>query len=95
MATYTVRMMDADTGGEGVYSFEAPEELFAATPIRIVKAFMDHVDQDVLPHQHVDYELNAAFKNETKTVVTAMGQLILEHLPPIPFMLMVTRDHQV
>ncbi len=95
MASYTVRMMDAETGGEGVYKFEGADALFAGTPINIVKAFMDHVDKDELPHQHIEYELNAAFKNEAKTVVTAMGQLILEHLPPIPFMLMVTRDSEV
>jgi hypothetical protein len=92
MARYTVRMMDADTGGEGRYGFEGADDLFARTPVQIVRAFMEHVDRDEFPHQHIEYELNAAFKNADKRVVTAMGQLILEHLPPIPFMLMIAPE---
>ncbi len=95
MATYSVRMMDASTGGEGRYAFEGPDDLFSETPVRIVKTFMDHVDRSLLPHEHIDYEINAAFKNSEHRTVTALGQLILEHLPPIPFMMMITPDHAV
>ena len=92
MATYGVRMMDANTGGEGRYSFQGPEDLFARTPVKIIKAFMDHVDKTLLPHEHVEYEINAAFKNNEHKTVTAMGHLILEHPPAIPFMMMISPD---
>ncbi|MGP1253781.1 MAG: hypothetical protein ACTS10_05180 [Kiloniellales bacterium] len=90
MATYSVRMMDAETGGEGLYRFDGPEDLFARTPVKIVKAFMDYVDKTELPHEHIEYEINAAFKNGEHKTVTAMGHLILKHLPPIPFMMMIS-----
>jgi hypothetical protein len=92
MASFVARMMDAETGGEGRYVFQAPDDLFQRTPIQVVRAFMDHVDRDEFPHQHIEYELNAAFRSQDRKVVTAMGQLILEHLPPIPFMLMISPD---
>lgn len=89
MARFTARMLDADTGGEGVYQFEAPDDLLARTPARVVGQFMAQVDRSLLPHEHVDYELNASMKNAEKGVVTAMGSLILERQPPIPFLLMI------
>ncbi|MDF1750084.1 MAG: hypothetical protein P1V34_14530 [Alphaproteobacteria bacterium] len=90
MAQYTARLMDAKSGNEGVYDFEGPEDLMSQTPIRIVRHFMEYVDRDVLPTQHVDYELNAALKNQQRNVVTAMGNLHFDHgEDPAPFMLMI------
>lgn len=90
MATYTARLMDAETGNEGLYDFEGPDDLLLKTPVRIVRHFMEHVEEDVLPTQHVDYELNAAMKNATKAVVTAMGELHFENNGTVPFMLMIS-----
>ena len=56
---------------------------------------MDHVDKTLLPHEHVEYEINAAFKNNEHKTVTAMGHLILEHPPAIPFMMMISPDDAV
>lgn len=88
--TYRAVIMDAETGGEGAYDFEAEDDLMAQTPVRVVRRFMEHADRGLFPHHHLDYELNAAFKNEGRSVVTALGSLILEHAPPLPFMLMIT-----
>ena len=89
MNTYVARMMDAETGSEGRYEFEADDGLLGKSPVKVVRAFMEHVDKDLFPHQHIDYELNAAFKNKGKKVVTAMGSLVTGHDPEIPFLLMI------
>ncbi|MCR9221796.1 MAG: hypothetical protein NXI21_16350 [Alphaproteobacteria bacterium] len=89
MASYTARMMDAVTGGEGRYDFEGPDELLARTPVRVVRAFMEHVDRDLFPRVHIDYELNAAYNDRTRRVVTAMGTLIHDDDPPTPFLVMI------
>ena len=89
MATYRAWVTDADTGNEGVYDFEARGDLFDDTPVRIVRAFMEHVDRDVFPKEHVDYELNAAIKHGHHKVVTAMGTLILDKGPGLPFTLFI------
>lgn len=90
MATYTAWMVDAETGSEGTYDFEARDDLFDDTPIRIVRVFMEHVDKDIFPAEHVDYEVNAALKHAPHQVVTAMGSLILEKGPSIPFTLFIS-----
>ena len=90
MAAYRARMIDSATGAEGSYDFEGPDELFAGTPVRIVRTFMKHVDKDLLPHQHVDYELNVALKHSDHAVITAIGALVLEHTPTLPFMVMIS-----
>lgn len=90
MARYCASIMDADSGSEGVYEFDAEDGLMDTTPVRVVRKFMEFTDRKLITHQHIDYELNAAFKSERRRVVTAMGSLILEHEPPIPFLLMIT-----
>ena len=95
MAIYTARLMDAKSGNEGLYDFEAPDDFLTRTPVRVVRHFMEFVDKDVLPSQHVDYELNAALKNPAGSVVTAMGNLHFEHgEDPAPFLLMIAAKPQ-
>lgn len=90
MARYTARMMDAETGGEGRYDFDGPDDLLQQTPVRVVRAFMEHVDREMFPLTHVDYELNAAFKDAGRGVITALGSLIHDGDPPSPFLLMIS-----
>ena len=89
MARYRASVMDAESGNEGIYEFEAEDGLMETTPVRVVRKFMEYTDRKLITHQHIDYELNAAFKNDKRHVVTAMGSLVLEHEPPIPFLLMI------
>ncbi|MBL28057.1 MAG: hypothetical protein CMM50_10980 [Rhodospirillaceae bacterium] len=91
MTTYRARLMDAATGGEGVYEFEDDESLIKQTPVRIIRRFMEHVGNDLIPHAFRDYELNAAFKNEHADIVTGLGSLILAHGPALPFVIMIAR----
>lgn len=90
MATYTARMMSAETGGEGLYTFEADSNLMKRTADEIVGVFFDHVEHTVLK-QNVDWELNSAMKSKAHGVVTAMGALVTEDdQPSMPFLLMIS-----
>jgi hypothetical protein len=89
MATYSARMMSADTGGEGVYTFEADDSLMKRPADEIVGVFFDHVEDKVLKH-NVDWELNSAMKSKAHGVVTAMGALVTDDdQPSLPFLLMI------
>ena len=90
MAEYRARMIDSTTGGEGRYDFEADDDLFRHTPVRIIRKFMEHVEKNVIPENFQDYELNAAFKNDKVPVVTGLGSLALSHDPALPFAVMIT-----
>jgi len=89
MTTYTAVVVDGDTGGEGRYDFEYGNDLLKRSPVKVVRAFMEVVDRDLLPAEHVDYEINAAMKNPSGTVVSALGSLIRERDGAVPFMMMI------
>ena len=93
MATFIANMIDAETGSDNRYDFEGPDDLLDRTPVRIVRHFMEIVDRELLPKEHIDYELNAAMKNRSIGVITAMGSMILEKGGEIPFMLMISKQH--
>ncbi len=86
-------MMDSGVGeGHGAdarYEFEAPDDLFTKSPIKVIKAFMQHVDHVELPDEDVGYELYSALKNKEHNVVTGLGILCLNH-GEIPFMVMIS-----
>ena len=89
MTTYHVDMMDASGGQSDVYEFEADDALMEKSPVKVVRAFMEYVDEKQFPKVHVDYELYSALKNKEHGVVTAMGNLILD-TGEIPFLLMIS-----
>ena len=91
MTTFIANMMDAETGSDNRYEFDGPEDLLDRTPVRVVRHFMEIVDRDLLPKEHIDYELNAAMKNRSIGVVTAMGSMMLERGGETPFMVMISR----
>ena len=91
MVQYQAKMLNTARGDvEGSYPFEAPESLFAQSSDKIVRAFFEHVDKDIF-HHHVDYEINAAFKNQERNAVTAMGSLIMKGNDHLPFLLLISR----
>jgi hypothetical protein len=93
MAAYRARMMDAVSDKEAVSTFEGPEDLMHDTPVRVVRAFFEHTDRSTFATAHVDWELNAAFKNAERGVVTCMGSFHLGgDQPPAPFLLMIARS---
>lgn len=89
MAHYQATMVDAETGGHNTYDFEARDDLFADTPVRITRAFMEYVDRTLFPKQHIDYEINATFKDSEHQVVTTIGVLLFDHGGRLPFMMMI------
>ena len=87
----SARMMDAATGGEGTYEFDAPDDLFKKPADEIVAAFFDHVETEILKHE-ADWELNGALKNKERNIVTAMGSIIPSRSePPLPFLRMIAQ----
>ena len=92
MAIYRARLVDAETPAEMAYEFEAQDDLMNQTPVRVVRTFFEHVDRSMFPTKHVDYEINAAFKNRERRIVTCMGSPHFEgDVPPAPFLLMVAQ----
>ena len=89
MATYTVWVTDPNSANEGIYTFDARDNLFDQTPIRIVRTFMKEVDQTLFPAHAIDYEINAALKHWHHKIVTAMGSFLDKKGPGIPFTLYI------
>lgn len=90
MATYYAKLLDAETNGEGAYSFEGPPDLMRKTADEIVAAFFDHVEQNVLK-DGADWEVNGVMKNKERGIVTAIGSLIPEKDDaPMPFLLLIS-----
>jgi len=90
MHEYQAKMLNTARGDlAGSYPFQAPENLFDQTADQVVRRFFEHVDKDIF-HHHVDYEINASFKNKHGNAVTAMGSLILEHDGHLPFLLLIS-----
>lgn len=93
MKTFHARMMHAETGGEGSYQFQGPDDLMKKTADEIVAVFLDHVESEILRH-HVDWEINAVFKNKQRGVVSAIGSLIPEKDDePLPFLVMISEQN--
>ena len=90
MTTVRARMMDGVTGGERIHDFEAEENLLRSTPVRVIREFMEHLGEELIPGSYDDYELNAAFKNDDARVVTGLGSLMLKSGAAIPFLVMIS-----
>ncbi len=92
MAEYQARVMDPDTGAEGRYPFEGPDDMLERMgAARVCMHFLENVDRNEFPHQHVNYDLNAASKSHDGTVVTGMGTLIFENGAHLPFVALISR----
>ncbi len=92
MTSYYARIMDAKSGGEASYQFNAPDDLMQRTADEIVGTFFNEVDEKILC-DHIDWELNGVMNNRDRRVVTAIGSLFpKKNEPPIPFLLMIS-DH--
>ena len=89
MASYRARMMDAETGGEGIHDFEGPDNLFDRSPVTVVRTFFEAEREHDIAHTIEDYELNAAMKNKERKTVTALGSLLLTDGSELPFLLVI------
>lgn len=91
MAQFVASLMDAETGSDNKYDFDGPDDLMKMTPVRVIRHFMEIVDKQLLPSEHIDYELNAAMRNKEAGVITGIGSLIRENGGEIPFLLMISQ----
>jgi hypothetical protein len=89
MTVYRARMMDADTGGEGIYDFEHRDDLFDHPTDEIIEAFFEHADRAVMSRHHVNYEINGCMNHRDRDTVVAMGQLIFDGGDRAPFTLII------
>jgi hypothetical protein len=88
-AQYQAAMLDAESGGNESYRFEADDQLFSRPADDIVAAFIDHYNVSRNGGKLYSYELNSAVKKRDKPVVLATGALMLEK-GELPFLLMIS-----
>lgn len=91
MARFEAVVTHEESGSHGEYPFDGPDDLLEQEPEEAVRHFMEHVDHDILTSEHIDYKLSAAMRNDHRHVVTAMGLLMREHGPALPFLLMISK----
>lgn len=87
--TYHAAMMDAETGGNQSYHFEAASDLFFQPVRDIVDAFIGSLDRYGGRAAPLSYELDSAVVKLEKQVVMATGSLNIGH-DGIPFLVMIS-----
>ena len=90
MATYEAVLMHGIRGSEGTYRFEGPDDLMDRSPVRVMRHFMEWINANA-GIGHVDYELNAAMKNDDVKIVTALGRMNFSPMSHQPFVCMIAR----
>lgn len=88
-ATYSAALMDAETGGNEQYQFEADPRLFDMPADSIVEQFIKHLETTGDHPPPLTYELNSAVKKKSGRFVLATGSLMLAK-GEIPFLLMIS-----
>ncbi len=89
MAQYVAQILHGNRAGEGEYTFEGPDNLMSHTPVKVMRAFMEHVDA-AAQLGHVEYTINAAMKNSRVGVVTVLGELEFSGNNHQPFVCMIS-----
>ncbi len=91
MAQFNAIIVDADTGGEGQYNFDASGLLISASPMRVAQAFFEsEVAQKRIVAHFPDYEIYTCFRHDDRWVVTLTGALINADNDRVPFMAMIS-----
>jgi hypothetical protein len=91
--TYRADVMDADSGGNGSYRFEAASGLFGMPARDIVDTFMRSLTHYRETPAPLTYELDSAIKKPEKQIVMATGSITRER-GSIPFLLMISPIEQ-
>ena len=90
MTNFKATMMHRRRDAEGQSTFEAMDALMEASPVHVVRAFMEWVEGHA-GLGNLDYERNVAYENKAKGVVTALGSLQFEGGDEEPFNLYISR----
>lgn len=81
-------VMGPESGTDSTYKFAAPDNLMDLPSDEVVEMFIHHLhDSGMLPDRNA-YELNSAFKNREKRVVTGLGSLHFSN-EDMPFVVMI------
>ncbi|WP_428926996.1 hypothetical protein [Marinibacterium sp. SX1] len=91
MAKYGATLMHGARGGDRRFEFDGPDDLMAHSPMTVMRRFMEHLD-DTARLGHIDYQVNAAMKNEKYQVVTVLGDLTFAKGDHQPFVCMIAPD---
>jgi len=87
--TYCAALLDAETGGNETYEFEAKADLFRMPARDIVDTFIKHLNNESSYPSPMSYELDSAVKKKNRRIVMATGSLIVAK-GEIPFLLMIS-----
>jgi hypothetical protein len=90
-ANYRAALLDAETGANESYQFEAESGLFRLPADEIIHVFINYLNAGKYTKSPIGYELNSAIKKNEKHVVMATGSLLIEK-GDIPFLLMISPD---
>ncbi len=90
-ANYRAALLDAETGANESYQFEAESDLFRMPADDIIHVFIKYLNSGKYTESPIGYELNSAVKKSDKLVVMATGSLLIER-GEIPFLLMISPD---
>jgi hypothetical protein len=88
---FRAALLDAETGANESYRFEANPDLFRMPADEIINVFIDYLNAGKYLKSPIGYELNSALKKSDKQVVMATGSLLIEK-GEIPFLLMISPD---
>lgn len=91
MTTYNAALIDAETGGNENYAFDAAPGLFEMPAEDIVGCFIRHLETTDTHPTPIRYALDSAVKKKDNRFVLATGSLMLPN-GEIPFLLMVSSD---
>jgi hypothetical protein len=91
--TYNAAMMDAETGGNANYAFEASMNLMDMPPNEIMDAFIKHLDNEGTYPSPMSCQLDSAIVKKDKGVLLATGSLILSR-GEIPFLVMISPQNR-
>ena len=90
-ANYRAALLDAESGANESYQFEAESDLFTLPADEIIHVFVNYLNAHDYSKRQVGYELNSAIKKSDKQVVMATGSLLIGK-GEIPFLLMISPD---
>lgn len=88
-AIFCAAMMDAETGGNKTYAFDANMDFMEMSANDIIDAFIKHLDSEGDYPSPMSCRIESSIKKVKHRVVLATGSLVLDK-GEIPFLLMIS-----
>jgi hypothetical protein len=87
--TFIASMMDAETGGNGSYLFDAQADLLDLPTPEVIAAFIKHLSSVDEYSTLLSFHIEHSVKKNDKKVLLATGSLVMSK-GEIPFLLMIS-----